>query len=213
MTSEPSSGTPPPEESRSDRGDSAPAERALPAAQQEEGLPAEDFNEIVERLERAPATQREAIFAYFHSGPLPPPHQLDQYNRIIDRGAERIFEMALAEQAHRRQLQNRELEMARAQQDHEVVLEREAQSHRIQIDREQSAFDRRFATRGQVAGVVIIAACVAGAIWLAYKDANPISVAALLGLPIATIISVLITGRRRGETAGPPDGEPPAPKG
>lgn len=37
----------------------------------------------------------------FHSGPLPAPEDLEQYGRIIDRGAERIFDMTEREQAHR----------------------------------------------------------------------------------------------------------------
>ncbi|MGY6277633.1 DUF2335 domain-containing protein [Methylomonas sp. MgM2] len=43
------------------------------------------------------------------SGPLPPPAALEQFNSIIDNGAERIFKMAEAEQAAR---QAREAEAA-----------------------------------------------------------------------------------------------------
>ena len=42
-----------------------------------------------------------------HSGPLPAPEDLEQYGRIVDRGAERIFDMTEREQAHRHLMERR----------------------------------------------------------------------------------------------------------
>ncbi len=43
----------------------------------------------------------------FHSGPLPPPEDLEHYGRVTPGGAERIFQMAEAEQAHRHKMEAR----------------------------------------------------------------------------------------------------------
>lgn len=37
----------------------------------------------------------------FHSGPLPPPDDLAEYDRVLPGAAERIFQLAEREQAHR----------------------------------------------------------------------------------------------------------------
>lgn len=39
------------------------------------------------------------------SGPLPPPATLQRYSEVIDNGAERIFQMAERNQAHRHELE------------------------------------------------------------------------------------------------------------
>jgi uncharacterized membrane protein len=45
--------------------------------------------------------------AKFHSGPLPTPEDLAHYGRIVERGAERIFDMTEREQAHRHLMERR----------------------------------------------------------------------------------------------------------
>lgn len=46
-----------------------------------------------------------------HSGPLPSPRQLQEYEDIVPGGAERIFQMAEREQSHRHQMQHTEMEL------------------------------------------------------------------------------------------------------
>lgn len=43
--------------------------------------------------------------AMFHSGPLPPPQQLAQYNETVPNGGERIFKVFEEQSAHRRYLE------------------------------------------------------------------------------------------------------------
>lgn len=47
------------------------------------------------------------VMQKFHSGPLPAPEDLEHYGRIVDRGAERIFDMTEREQAHRHLMEQR----------------------------------------------------------------------------------------------------------
>jgi uncharacterized membrane protein len=47
------------------------------------------------------------VMQKFHSGPLPAPEDLEHYGRIVDRGAERIFDMTEREQAHRHLIERR----------------------------------------------------------------------------------------------------------
>ncbi|MFC4870418.1 DUF2335 domain-containing protein [Negadavirga shengliensis] len=43
----------------------------------------------------------------YHSGPLPTPETLNEYNLIITNGADRIMQMAELEQKHRHAIENR----------------------------------------------------------------------------------------------------------
>lgn len=52
-----------------------------------------------------------AVHEERHSGPLPPPRQLVEYDKALPGGAERIFQMAEREQAHRHQMQSKEAEL------------------------------------------------------------------------------------------------------
>jgi uncharacterized membrane protein len=45
----------------------------------------------------------------FHSGPLPPPELLENYERVVSGSAERILVMAENQSAHRQQLESRYL--------------------------------------------------------------------------------------------------------
>lgn len=55
------------------------------------------------------AGQRGQIIKQEYSGPLPPPHALEQYNNIIPDGAERIMAMAEKQGKHRRELEKKAL--------------------------------------------------------------------------------------------------------
>ena len=52
--------------------------------------------------------QRQQIVSAGWSGPLPPPAALDEFNRIVPGGAERIFAQFEAEGTHRRELERRQ---------------------------------------------------------------------------------------------------------
>ncbi|WP_162244568.1 DUF2335 domain-containing protein [Afipia sp. Root123D2] len=52
--------------------------------------------------------ERRQIISAGWSGPLPPPAALDEFNRIVPGGAERIFNQFEAEGAHRRELEQRQ---------------------------------------------------------------------------------------------------------
>ena len=52
---------------------------------------------------------RQNIIAAQWQGPLPPPDALDQFNRILPNGAERIMRMVEEEQAHRIAYENARL--------------------------------------------------------------------------------------------------------
>ncbi len=57
----------------------------------------------------AQAARREALMAvrYEYSGPLPHPEILEQYNRIVPHGAERIFQQFETQAQHRHKIESR----------------------------------------------------------------------------------------------------------
>lgn len=59
-----------------------------------------------------------AMRAEHYSGPLPPPQMLEQYNKVIPNGAERIMAMAEKQLDHRHELES-------------VVIKRRASSERL----------------------------------------------------------------------------------
>lgn len=56
-------------------------------------VPLRDRKSMVVREERS--------VSHFHQGPLPPPYQLEEYDRVIPGSAERIISMAERQQQHR----------------------------------------------------------------------------------------------------------------
>lgn len=107
------------------------------------------------------------------SGPLPPPAALEQFNSIIDNGAERIFKMAEAEQAAR--------------------LAREAEAAQYEITKLDAI--RRDSRRGQWLGFTIALAAVIAASATAYFGAHPAVSIALVGVPILGIVKAIINSR------------------
>lgn len=59
--------------------------------------------ELLDKITQEPVVQQMVMQQKFHSGPLPDPESLAQYNNIITDGANRIMTMAEKEQAHRHQ--------------------------------------------------------------------------------------------------------------
>ncbi len=57
--------------------------------------------------------QESRLQAQIHSGPLPPPEQLAKYDNVVEKGAERIFQMAEAEASHVKEMEKRKLRAER----------------------------------------------------------------------------------------------------
>lgn len=86
-----------------------------PAAQIEQAADGTSEETLVEQLEPyiKPNSRLEfervltTVLRKSHSGPLPAPEDLEHYGQIVDRGAERIFDMTEREQAHRHLMERR----------------------------------------------------------------------------------------------------------
>lgn len=107
------------------------------------------------------------------SGPLPPPAALEQFDTIIENGAERIFKMAEAEQAAR--------------------LAREAEAIQYEITKFEAI--RQDNRRGQWLGFAIALTAVIAASATAYFGAHPSVSIALVGVPILGIVKAIINSR------------------
>lgn len=111
-----------------------------------------------------------------HSGPLPPPALLKQYDDIISNGAERIMQMAESEQQHRhdmeRQLVNQEINDA--------------------------ADGRGIERRGQIFAVIVCLSLIYVAREIALAG-NPGYATLLAGGTLASIITAFISGKFKGE--------------
>lgn len=116
-------------------------------------------------------TKREEwLIREAHRGPLPRPQDLAKYNEVYDGLAREIVQMAKAEQAHR----------------HEI--------ERLEV---QQPF--RLASRGQQYGLaaLIVLAMLAG--FMVYKG-SPEWAAGIAGLELTAVVSIFVTGQRRGRS-------------
>lgn len=107
------------------------------------------------------------------SGPLPPPAALEQFDTIIENGAERIFKMAEAEQSAR--------------------LARESDAIRYEFTKFEAI--RQDNRRGQWLGFIIAISAVAAASVTAYFGAHPSVSIALVGVPILGIVKAIINSK------------------
>jgi uncharacterized membrane protein len=98
-------------------------------------------------------------------GPLPPPDALEQFNHIIPNGAERIFEMTLAEQRHRQ------------------LRESEALSASIADTR-----------RGQILGGIVASLAICGAVTASYLGGNWAVSVALVSVPVMAMVKAFVDG-------------------
>ena len=105
-----------------------------------------------EVLKKIPQQQRDQVRALIyqrsHSGPLPVPEDLGQYNNIIENGAERIMQMAERNQAHR--------------------ISQDATSLHAEI---------RLAQTGQILGFLLAVSLIAVGAWTAFIGQAPVSIA------------------------------------
>lgn len=100
------------------------------------------------------------------SGPLPPPDALARFNEIVPNGAERIFKMTEAEQAHRITFENTGLVAAIAE-----------------------------AKRGQLLGASISIVSLVSAIISVYLGAHWTVTALLVGVPIMGLAKAIVDSR------------------
>jgi uncharacterized membrane protein len=115
-----------------------------------------------------------AQFGQHHSGPLPAPADLEHYERVYPGAAERIFAMAEREQAHRQ--------------------ERE---------RHVDAVNSASAKRGQWLGAVIVLLAMSGAVAIGLLHGPWQIAAALVGVPLLSVVRDFTRGQRPAEPGVP----------
>jgi uncharacterized membrane protein len=107
-------------------------------------------------------------------GPLPSPEDVQQFNHIVEDGAERIFRMAEHEQAHRISTEQRELA-------HRERMELAT----LEADTRAQAAEITFAKWGFFAGLLLSLAAVAAAAFAVWKGADWRAIAVLAAFPVA----------------------------
>jgi uncharacterized membrane protein len=135
-----------------------------------------------------PHQQHVQVLASKFEGPVPHPEILAGYDRISPGAASKIIEMARIQAEHRQQL---ELEGQRADiaaRDRELEIE----NARIQgiLGNEKL---------GTVLGSVVALTCVGGGIWSMAHDKHWAVTVAFIGLPVASIINALRSGKQKDE--------------
>ena len=117
-------------------------------------------------LETDKAHQKIVSQSHQWSGPLPPPAALQHFNEIIPNGAERIMKMVEEEQAHR------------------VSYESSMLAATIQDTK-----------RGHWMGWSISIISVVGALASIYLAASPLVSAALVGVPLISIVHAIMKSK------------------
>ena len=147
------------------------AEEALPEPESVPATVAEEVEAIGPALEILPPAQREAIVQVVrsqlsHSGPLPSPGQLVEYDHALPGLAERIVRLTEGEQKHR----------------HKVV--------ELAVTREA-----RLKDRGQIFGMCALILLLAFCVLLVFVGSPKIAGGVAIGL-IAAVVGIFVTGRR-----------------
>lgn len=123
-------------------------------------LPETGPREIVEQL-----VSMSAMRAEHYSGPLPPPQMLEQYNKVVPNGAERIMAMAEKQLDHRHELES-------------VVIKSRAKSERL----------------GTHYAFILAVLFGLGAVYLIKLGQNAAGISVLIG-DIIALAGVFIAGR------------------
>ncbi len=123
-----------------------------------------------------PITLAAATQAKVYQGPIPPPEVLQGFEQLVPGTAERLIKLAEDESHHRRSLEQQAMDAN--------VSAQQAQSR---IGEYQSKAVFRSDTIGQIAGLVVSLACIAGAVYLAVNG-HEWTAAALAALPTAAVI-------------------------
>jgi len=115
-----------------------------------------------------------------HSGPLPSPEMLADYERLHPGSAERIFRMAEKDQDNRLGLEN--LQLSADISHREAVLTLQTSSHR-------GSFISDYI--GQTMGFIVAMTCVLGAIYAGVVVDRPWIAAILLSVPAVGIVNAV----------------------
>lgn len=131
---------------------------------------------------RGPAAP-SAVSIRHHEGPLPTPEDLQRYEALTPGTAERIIRMAEDESGHRRRIEDRA-----------NVANVEAQAAQLAIADYQSRAVFRSDMLGQVAGLLVSLACIAGAVYLALSGREWVA-GVLAAIPTAAVIQAFFVKR------------------
>lgn len=101
------------------------------------------------------------------SGPIPPPHLLDQYNQIVPGAAERILSMAERQSAHR-----------------------------LELEKQVIASDIKKSERGQVFGLVVATVGLVLAFTLGMTG-HQVAAGIIGGADIVSLAAIFVYGRRQ----------------
>lgn len=124
-----------------------------------------------------------AVRIQHHEGPLPPPEDLQRYEALTSGAAERIIRLAEDEAAHRRRLEDRA-----------SAANVSAQAEQVSTVGYQARAVFRSDAIGQVAGLAVSLACVAGAVYLALNGREWVA-GLLAAIPTAAVIQAFFVKR------------------
>lgn len=151
-----------------------------PQNSKEEDIASDDLKSIEHRLELANPRLFEGVnkkkkeeilrsvtftLIESHSGPLPLPRHLEQYDAVIPNGAERIMQMAENEQ-----------------------------NHRHEMDKKVLPKHLNITKRGQVFGFIIALVVIGSGSFLAYEGHETVG-SILVGTTVVSLVSVFVIGK------------------
>ena len=117
------------------------------------------------------------------SGPTPHPEIMERYDALVPGSAERLFLLAEAESAHRREIEAKVSD-----------ANIEAQQRQLSIAEYQGRATFRSDLVGQSAGLIVSLVCVSGAVFLATSGQPGVAVA-LAAIPTAAVIQAFFAKR------------------
>ncbi len=118
---------------------------------------------------------------HVYQGPIPPPEVLRGFEDVVEGSAKQLIQLAENESIHRRQLESAAMSANIA-----------AQEHQLTISQYQSKAVFRSDTIGQIFGLIVSLACIAGAIYLAINGQQTVAIA-LAAIPTAAVIRAFFT--------------------
>ena len=127
-----------------------------------------------------PGPNGGALVGRMHSGPLPDPQTLREYDNLIPGSAAEIIKMASDQALHRREMEKASLDSDSTARARQRAVEHARIQGSIMTDR-----------IGMLLGWLVALACVAGAVWSMVTEKNPVVTVAFLGLPVAGIITAI----------------------
>ena len=118
--------------------------------------------ENASRDRAAKPVRDSAIISTRWQGPLPPPEALEQFDRIVPNGAERIM----------------------------VMCEKE-QSSRLNIERSRAIAEVWIEAGGRIVGAVLVLTCIGAAIWSIYQGTDWKVTLGFLSVPVMGALAKL----------------------